>query len=99
MTLNTPSSVSVGVRPMIASTRAYSSALSPKARASALIDACARSRGERRSEAVEQRLAVGAAHQRIDQILGVRHQAEHAQVRAVDAGDAAGAAVAVAASA
>ena len=33
-----------------------------------------------RGEGVEQRLAVGAAHQRVHQVLGMRHQAEHAQV-------------------
>ena len=47
------------------------------------------------AESVEQRLAVGAAHQRIDEILRMRHQAEHAQIGAVDAGDVARAAVAV----
>src|SRR5574337_507317 len=37
-------------------------------------------------EGVEQGLAVGAAHQWVDQVLRVRHQAEGAQVGAVDAG-------------
>ena len=36
--------------------------------------------GLRHGQRVEQRLAVGAAHQRIHQVLGVRHQSEHAQI-------------------
>src|SRR3954470_6101971 len=88
-----PSSVRVGVRPMMASTRSYSSALRPKLRArDSLTGVCMRSCSGS-SERVEQRLAVGAAHQRIDQVLGVRHQAEDAQIGAENAGDGAGAAV------
>src|SRR4051794_40154881 len=88
-----PSSVNVGVRPMMASTRLYSSALSPKLRArNSLTGVCMRSCSGS-SERVEQRLAVGAAHQRINHVLGVRHQAEDAQIGAEDAGDGAGAAV------
>src|SRR5947209_174151 len=88
-----PSSVSVGVRPMMASTRSYSSALRPKLRArDSLAGVCMRSCSGS-SERVEQRLAVSTTHQRIDQILGVRHQAEDAQIGAENAGDGAGAAV------
>ncbi len=43
----------------------------------------------------EQRLAAGAAHQRIDQVLRVRHQAENAPIGTEDPGDRAGAAVTV----
>src|SRR5689334_8461195 len=78
---------------MMVSTRLYSSALRPKLRArDSLTGFCMRSCSGS-SERVEQRLAVGAAHQRIDQVLGVRHQAEDAQIGAEDAGDRAGAAV------
>src|SRR5665213_1329955 len=41
--------------------------------------------GQGGGDAVEQRFAVGAAHQRIDEILGVRHQTEHAQIWRKDA--------------
>src|SRR3954452_22743595 len=93
MTLKMPSLVSVGVRPMMASTRPYSSGLRPKLRArDSLTGFCMRSCSGS-SERVEQRLAVGAAHQRIDQVLGVRHQAEDPQIRTENAGDGAGAAV------
>src|SRR3954470_13778732 len=88
-----PSSVRVGVRPMMASTRSYSSALRPKLQArDSLAGVCMRSCSGS-SERVEQRFAVGAAHQRIDQVLRVRHQAEDAQVGAENAGDRAGTAV------
>ena len=80
---------------MMASTSAYSSPLSPNSWASAWLTSRALKPRAPTQEAVEQRQAVGAADQRIDQVLGMRHQAEDAQVRAEDAGDVAGAAVAV----
>ena len=80
MTLNTPSSVSVGVRPMISRTFAYSSAFSPKSRASAWLTS--RSIQAACGQRIEQRLAVGPAHQRIHQVLRMRHQPEHAQILA-----------------
>src|SRR5271165_105982 len=93
MTLNTPSSVSVGVRPMMVSTRLYSSALRPKLWArDSLTGVCMRSCSGG-SQRLEQRLAICSADQRIDEILRVRHDAEDAQVRAEDSRDRAGTAV------
>ncbi len=96
MTLNTPSSVSVGVRPMMASTRPYSSALRPKLRARDSVDFGSFMGGVyAAASASNSGLPSVAAHQRVHQVLGMRHQAEHAQVGAEDAGDGAGAAVEV----
>src|ERR1700753_584675 len=95
MTLNTPSSVKLGVRPMMVSTRPYSSELRPKLRARVSSTVGFMKPGLRCREGVEQWFAVGAAHQRVHQVLGVGHQAEDAEVGAEDAGDGAGAAVQV----
>ena len=41
-------------------------------------------------QTLEQAAPIGAADQGIDEVLGVRHQAEHAQILRINAGDGMG---------
>ena len=84
-----PSSVSDGVRPMMASTLAYSSALSPNVAGERLVDHLVHA-------AIASTMPWNNGNPSVPPISGstrssgVRHEAEHAQVRRVYAGDGGG---------
>src|SRR3954468_3919987 len=71
MSENIASSTWLGSRPSLSQTRRYSSAVSPRATASSRLgsNCCMRHRPEDGQ-------AIGGAGQRVDGVLGVRHQAE-----------------------
>src|SRR3712207_540471 len=84
--LNIASSTSFGGRPSLSITSAYSSRVSPSATASSTLGSAAVSdTGE--GDGLEELQAVGRAGERVDRVLGVRHEADDVALGARDAGD------------
>src|SRR4026209_1393967 len=84
MSENMASSTSLGSRPRSATMRAYSSPVRPSSTARA---AWSGSDGALKGQAYEELQAVGRSGQRVDRVLGVRHQAEHVALGGAQAGD------------
>src|SRR3954471_13159719 len=94
MSENIASSTWFGGRPSLATTRAYSSRVRPRATASCAVGSVSASGGDTRlhrgRHPGEERESVGgAAHEHVDGVLGVRHQAEHVAALVEDARDGA----------
>src|SRR4051812_48908307 len=103
-----PSSVSVGVRPMRATKRSYSSGFSPCSLTSSGVMATSLriigvswfsgisgGAGEGRHQALEQAAPIGAAHEVLDQVFRMGHHAEHVEPVGIDARDGVHGAVSV----
>src|SRR3954453_9142185 len=84
MSENIASSTWLGSRPSLSQTRRYSSAVRPRATASSSVgkSCCTRHR-------LEDRQAVGGAGERVDRVLGVRHEPEDVARLVAHAGDVA----------
>src|SRR5436190_15363541 len=82
MSENMASSTSFGSRPSRSTIRAYSSRVRPSSTARA-----AWSGNGGAVKGLEELETIGAARQRIDRVLGVRHQTEDVAGRVADAGD------------
>src|ERR671931_2225805 len=84
MSENIASSTSLGSRSRSATMRAYSPRVRPSSTARA---AWSGSDGARKGQAFEELQSVGRARQRVDRVLGVRHQAEHVALPVAHPGD------------
>src|SRR5215212_4003491 len=87
MSENIASSTWLGSRPSLSQTCAYSPRVRPSATASSTVGSEALGGDALTNGALEQLQPVGRAGERVDGVLGVRHEADHVALGVGDAGD------------